>query len=119
MGSAGNSRVQIRPPHQESRPAVLCHNQIDQTLITEEVQELLAKQAIRDPEQFYFPTLPGGKERGWAETSGQSEGSEQFCALRALQDGRPPHSPGPDSDQGLYDPARSERCISPVRITNI
>ena len=32
--------------------------------------------------------------------------------LRALQDGRPPQSPTPDSDRGLYDQARSERCIS-------
>ena len=89
---------------------------MDQALITEEVQKLLAKQAIKEAQpfsqQFYFPTLPGGKEREWAETTGQSEGSEHFCTLRALQDGRPPHSPGPDSDQGLYDQARSERCIS-------
>ena len=35
----------IQTPHQGNRPAVLCHNQIDQTLITEEV---LAKQAIKE-----------------------------------------------------------------------
>ena len=32
----------IQTPHQGNRPAVLRHNQIDQTLITEEVQELLS-----------------------------------------------------------------------------
>ena len=31
----------------------------------------------------------------------------------ALKDGRPPHSPRSESNWGLYDQARSERCISP------
>ena len=43
-----NSRVQIRSPHQKTKPAVLHHNQMNQALITEEVQELLAKQAIKE-----------------------------------------------------------------------
>ena len=106
----------IQTPYQGSRPAVLRHNQIDQTLITEEVQELLAKQAIRESQlspNSFISELFLVEKREWAKASGQSEGSKQFCALRALQDGRPPLSPGPDSDRGLYDQARSERCISP------
>ena len=106
----------FRTPHQEKRSLVLHHSQTDHTLITQEVQELLAKQAIKVrstnlPQQFHFSTLPGGKERGWAETSCQPEGSEQFRALRALQDGRPPYSPGFDSDWGLHDKTGSEGCI--------
>ena len=38
----------IETPQQGSRPAMLRHNQIDQILIIEEVQQLLAKQAIKE-----------------------------------------------------------------------
>ena len=69
MGSAGNNGVQIRPaqdPHQEKRPAVLHH-----ALITEEVQELLAKQAIREAQifpnsfisQLFLVEKKGGRQR--------------------------------------------------------
>ena len=120
MGSAGNSRVQIRPdsnpsPGKQASCAVPQSNRPDPDNRggTRTAGQTGHKGISTLPKQFYFPTFPGGKERGWAKTSGQSEGSKQFCALRALQDGRPPHSPGPNSDRGLYDQARSERCISP------
>ena len=108
----------IQTPHQGSRQAMLHHNQIDQTLIIEEVQQLLAKQAIKEaqlsPNSFISQLfLVEKKGSGQGPCSGQFEGSEQYCVPRALQDGRPPHYPGPDSDRGLYDQARSERCISP------
>ena len=120
MGSAGNSRVQIRPdsnpsPGKQASCAAPQSNRPDPDNRggTRTAGQIGHKGISTLPKQFYFPTFPGGKERGWAKTSGQSEGSKQFCALGALQDGRPPHSPGPDSDRGLYDQARSERCISP------
>ena len=119
MGPAGNSRVQIRPdsnpsPGKQASCAVSQSNRPypDNRGGTRTAGQTGHKGISTLPKQFYFPTFPGGKERGWAKASGQSEGSKQFCALRALQDGRPPHSPGPDSDRGLYDQARSERCIS-------
>ena len=120
MGSAGNSRVQIRPdsnpsPGKQASCAAPQSNRPDPDNRggTRTAGQTGHKGISTLPKHFYFPTFPGGKERGWAKTSGQSEGSKQFCALRALQDGRPPHSPGPDSDRGLYDQARFERCISP------
>ena len=59
----------LRTPHQGRRPPMLHHCQTDCALITEEVQELLAKQAIRETnlaQQFHIPTFPCGRERGWA-----------------------------------------------------
>ena len=61
----------IQTPHQGNRPAVLRHNQIDQTLITEEVQELLTKQAIRESQlspnsfisQLFLVEKKGGGQR--------------------------------------------------------
>ena len=119
MGLAGNSRVQIRPdsnplPGKQASCAASQSNRPDPDNRggTRTAGQTGHKGISTLPKQFYFRTFPGGK-RGWAKASGQSEGSKQFCALRALQDGRPPLSPGPDSDRGLYDQARSERCISP------
>ena len=75
MGSAGNNGVQIRPahdPHQGKRPTVLHHCQTDHmhALITEEVQELLAKQAIGKHKSSPTVSYPdsslwkkGGKQR--------------------------------------------------------
>ena len=51
----------------------------------------------------------GGKQRSVVNLKALNN----FVYSGSLQDGRPPHSTGPDSDRGLYDQARSERCISP------
>ena len=61
----------IQTPHQETKPAVLHHNQMDQALITEEVQELLAKQAIKEAQpspnsfisQLFLVEKKGGGQR--------------------------------------------------------
>ena len=119
MGPAGNSRVQIRPdpnPSPENQTSCAAPQSNGPGSDNRGGARIAGQTGHQGgstfSQQFYFPTLPGGKERGLAETSGQSEGSEHFCTLGALQDGRPPHSPRPDSNQGLYDQARSERCIS-------
>ena len=57
----------IQTPHQGNRPAVLRHNQIDQTLITEEVQELLVKHAIRESQlspNSFIPNFSWWKRKG-------------------------------------------------------
>ena len=106
----------LQTPHQGRRSAVLHHSLTDQALITEEVQELLAKQAIKktqiSPNSFISQLFLVEKKGGGPETSCQPESSEQFRAIRTLQNGRPPHSPGSDSDRGSHDQTRSERCIS-------
>ena len=119
MGSAGNNRVLIRPapnplPGKEASCAAPLQNGScsDNTGGARTASQTGDKRSSNIPQQFHISTFPGGKERGRAETSGQPESSEQLCALRALQDGGPPYSPRSDSDWGLHDQARSERCIS-------
>ena len=118
MGSAGNNGIQIRfaqDPHQaETSCATSLPNRpcSDNRGGSGTVSQTSYKGSTNLPQQFHIPTLPCGKERGWAKTSYQSESSEQLRALRALQDGRLPYSPRSYSDWWLYDQTGSERCIS-------
>ena len=118
MGSAGNIRVQIGPaPNPSPGKETTCATPFPNRSYSNNTggagiaSKTGYKGSTNLSQQFHFSTLPGGKERGWAETSCQPEGSEQFHVLRALQDGRPPYSPGFDSDWGLHDKTGSEGCI--------
>ena len=119
MGSAGNNGVQIRsapnpsPGKETTCAAPLQNRPCPDNRGGARIASQTGYQGNTNlSQQLHIPTFPCGKERGWAETSGQFKSSEQLCALRALQDGRPPYSARSDSDWGLHDQTRSERCIS-------
>ena len=119
MGSAGNNGVQIRSAlnpslGKETKCAAPLPNRLcpDNGGGARTASQTGYKGNTNLSQQLYILTFPCGKERGRAETSGQFTSSEQLCALRALQDGRPPYSARSDSDWGLHDQTKSERWIS-------
>ena len=74
MGPAGNSRVQIRPDpnpspgNQTSCAAPKSNGPGSDNRGGARIAGQTGHQGSSSfPQQFYFPTLPGGKERGWAD----------------------------------------------------
>ena len=83
MGSSGNNGVQIRPAQgppsgKETRCAVPLPNGLcfDNRGGAGTASQTSYKVSTNLPQQFHIPTLPCGKERGWTETSYQSERPE-------------------------------------------
>ena len=61
--------------------------------------------------QLCVPDIPGG-EKGWgSEASDKLEGPQPVCEAGALQDGRPPSTPGSAPTRGLDGKAGPEGCI--------
>ena len=119
MGSADNNGVQIRSapnpsPGKETTCAAPLPNRPcpDNRGGARAASQTGYKGDTNLSQQLHISTFPCGKEKGWAETSGQFKSSEQLCALRELQDGRPPYSARSDLDWDLHDQTRSEGCIS-------
>ena len=58
-----------------------------------------------------FQHVHGAQERRRSETCHQPQTLEQFCEIRAFQDGRPTHSQSPPLEEQLDGPDRPQRCL--------